>query len=96
VCALAHTLAVSSSPGVVYEGSNDGKTRAYSAETGAVLWAYDTIRDFAGVNGLTGHGSSISGAGGAVVAHGMLYVQAGYPPFYPSQYGNVLLAFGLP
>jgi len=96
VCALAHTPAVSSTPGVVYEGSNDGKMRAYSAQTGAVLWTYDTIRDFPGVNGLTGHGSSISGAGGAVVAHGMLYVQAGYAPFYPSTYGNVLLAFSLP
>ncbi|GGL00844.1 outer membrane protein assembly factor BamB family protein [Mangrovihabitans endophyticus] len=95
VCTLAHTPAVTTTPGVVYEGSNDGKMRAYSARTGAILWTYDTIREFAGVNGRTGYGSALSGSGGAVVAHGMLYVQAGYYPFYPSEYGNVLLAFGL-
>jgi polyvinyl alcohol dehydrogenase (cytochrome) len=94
VCTLAHTPAVSTTPGLVWEGSNDGKMRAYDARTGAVLWTYDTIRDFAGVNGLTGHGSSLSGNGGAVIAHGMVYVQAGYVPFYPSPYGTVLLAFG--
>jgi polyvinyl alcohol dehydrogenase (cytochrome) len=80
---------------VVWEGSNDGKMRAYSSKTGKVLWEYDTIRDFAGVNGLTGHGSAVSAGGGAVVANGMMYVQSGYPPFYPSGHGNVLLAFGL-
>jgi polyvinyl alcohol dehydrogenase (cytochrome) len=95
VCALAHTPAVTTSPGLVYEGSNDGKMRVYSSRTGAVLWEFDTIREFAGVNGRTGFGNAISGNGGAVVAHGMLYVQAGYWPAYPSDHGNVLLAFGL-
>ena len=95
VCALAHTPAVTTSPGLVYEGSNDGKMRVYAADTGSVLWEYDTIREFAGVNGLTGFGSAISGNGGAVVANGMLYIQSGYVPAYPSEHGNVLLAFGL-
>ncbi|WP_305784371.1 outer membrane protein assembly factor BamB family protein [Symbioplanes lichenis] len=95
VCARAHTPAVTTTPGLVYEGSNDGKMRVYSARTGAVLWTYDTLREFPGVNGITGFGSAISGNGGAVVAHGMLYVQAGYYPFYPSDHGPVLLAFGL-
>ncbi|MEV6301892.1 PQQ-binding-like beta-propeller repeat protein [Actinoplanes sp. NPDC051861] len=95
VCTLAHAPAVTTSPGVVFEGGNDGKFRAYSARTGAVLWQFDTIREFAGVNGLTGYGSALSGNGGAVVANGMVYVQAGYWPFYPSPYGNVLLAFSL-
>ncbi|ALG15381.1 PQQ-binding-like beta-propeller repeat protein [Kibdelosporangium phytohabitans] len=95
ICARAHTPAVSTSPGLVYEGSADGKMRIYDARDGAVRWEFDTIRDFAGVNGLTGRGSAISGNGGAVIANGMLYVQAGYSPFYPSDHGNVLLAFGL-
>ena len=60
-----------------------------------MLWEFDTLREFAGVNGLTGFGSAISGNGGAVVSNGMLYVQAGYYPFYPSEHGNVLLAFSL-
>ncbi|WP_020672242.1 PQQ-binding-like beta-propeller repeat protein [Amycolatopsis nigrescens] len=95
ICALAHTPAVTTSPGLLYEGSNDGTMRIYSSHTGEVLWEYDTIRDFPGVNGRTGHGSALSGNGGAVVAGGMLYVQAGYWPSYPSEHGTVLLAFGL-
>lgn len=94
-CALAHTPAVTTSPGLVYEGSTDGKMRIYAADTGAVLWQFDAVRDFAGVNGLTGHGVSISGNGGAVVSNGMLYIQAGYYPFYPTEHGYALLAFGL-
>ncbi|WP_026361375.1 PQQ-binding-like beta-propeller repeat protein [Amycolatopsis nigrescens] len=96
ICSLAHAPAVTTSPGVVYEGSNDGKFRAYSAETGKVLWEYDTVRDFAGVNGLTGHGGALAGSGGAVVSNGMVYVQSGYYPSYPSEHGTVLLAFALP
>lgn len=93
-CALAMQPAVSTSPGLVYEGSTDGKQRAFSARTGKVLWTYDTVRDFRGVNGLIGHGSQLAGGGGAVVSHGMLYAQSGYPQF-PSKHGFVLLAFGL-
>lgn len=94
-CARALTPTVTTSPGLVYEGSTDGKFRVFSSSTGRVLWTYDTIRDFAGVNGLPGRGSALSGNGGAVVSNGMVYVQSGYYPFYPSDKGQVLLAFGL-
>ncbi|MFL6120687.1 PQQ-binding-like beta-propeller repeat protein [Actinophytocola sp.] len=96
MCQLAHTPAVTTSPGLVYLGSMDGKFRVYSSRTGRVLWEYDTVRDFDAVNG-PGRGSAISGNGGAVVADGMVYVQSGYYPFYPSpsDKGYVLLAFGL-
>jgi polyvinyl alcohol dehydrogenase (cytochrome) len=96
MCMLAHTPAVTTSPGLVYLGSMDGKFRVYSSRTGDVLWEYDTVRDFAAVNG-AGRGSAISGNGGAVVADGMVYVHSGYYPFYPSpgDKGYVLLAFGL-
>jgi polyvinyl alcohol dehydrogenase (cytochrome) len=96
LCQLGHGQAVTTSPGVVYLGSTDGKVRAYSAATGAVLWQYDTVRDFAGVNGLPGRGGALSGGGGPVVAHGMVYAQSGYwLPEYPTDKGYVLLAFGL-
>ncbi|MFL6076896.1 MAG: PQQ-binding-like beta-propeller repeat protein [Mycobacteriales bacterium] len=95
VCWPAFTPAVSSTPGLVYEGNADGKMRIYSARTGDTLWQYDAVRDYDGVNGVPGHGSALSGNGGAVISHGMLYVQAGYYPYYPSDKGHVLLAFGL-
>ncbi|TCO62087.1 PQQ-binding-like beta-propeller repeat protein [Actinocrispum wychmicini] len=97
LCVPAHPGAATGSPGLVWEGSDDGKIRAYSAKDGKVLWTYDTVRDFDGVNGVPGRGNAISAAGGAVVANGMLYVQAAGALFssYPSDRGNVLLAFGL-
>jgi len=70
----------------------DGKIRVFSAADGKVRWTYDAVRDYAGVNG---HGRGIGGNGGAVIVDGMMYVQAAYFPFYPSDKGGVLLAFGL-
>jgi len=95
LCELALTPAVSATPDLVYEGSADGKLRIFSAATGALRWQFDTVRDFAGVNGVPGRGSALSGNGGAVVSNGMLYVQSGYYPFYPTDRGYVLLAFAL-
>lgn len=95
LCMPIFTPAVSGSPGLIYEGSADGKFRVFSSRTGEVLYTFDAIRDFAGVNGVPGRGSALSGNGGAVVANGMVYVMAGYYPFYPTDKGTVLLAFGL-
>jgi polyvinyl alcohol dehydrogenase (cytochrome) len=94
-CAAAFTPAVTSSPGIVFEGNADGKIYAFSAATGALLWQYDTVREFQGINGVTGHGESVSGIGGAVLANGMLYVQSGYYPISASTEGPVLLAFSV-
>jgi polyvinyl alcohol dehydrogenase (cytochrome) len=93
-CTLSMMPAVSSTPGVVYEGSIDGKTRAFRSSDGALLWQYDTIRQYTGVNGLTASGGSISGNGGTVISHGMVYVQSGTTNFFGIP-GRVLLAFGL-
>ncbi|WP_328603378.1 PQQ-binding-like beta-propeller repeat protein [Amycolatopsis sp. NBC_00345] len=96
LCERAFPSAVSTTPGLVYEGSADGKMRIFSAADGRLLWQFDAVRDFQGVNGVTGMGRAIGANGGAVVVNGMLYVQAGYYPFYPSDgKGTVLLAFGL-
>jgi polyvinyl alcohol dehydrogenase (cytochrome) len=92
-CNLSHISAVTTTPGLVYEGSADGKMRIYRANDGQVVWEYDTIREYVGVNGATASGGSVSGNGGAVVANGMLYVQSGYYSFYGIP-GRVLLAFG--
>jgi len=96
ICVPGFTPAVSSSPGLVFEGNADGKMYAFSSGTGQLLWQYDTVRAFAGVNGAAGYGESLSGVGGAVVAGGMVYVQSGYYPISASSDGTVLLAFALP
>jgi polyvinyl alcohol dehydrogenase (cytochrome) len=95
-CDLAHPAAASTSPGLVWEGGVDGKFRAYDAKNGRVLWTFDTIQNFMGVNGIEGMGSALAGTGsGAVISRGMVYVQSGYGPEYSTEKGHVLLAFGL-
>lgn len=95
-CTPALPAAVTATPGVVWEGSRDGKMRAYDAATGRPLWQYDTVQRWLGTNGQSGMGGSISGSG-AVVSHGMVYVNSGYltsgSPFTGIQ-GSVLIAFG--
>ncbi|OLF19257.1 outer membrane protein assembly factor BamB family protein [Actinophytocola xanthii] len=96
LCAPAHGAPASSSPGLAWVGGVDGKLRAYDTRNGRILWSYDTVRVFNGVNGIEGMGSAITGTGGGtVVANGMVYVQSGYWPEYSTEKGHVLLAFGL-
>ncbi len=94
ICTVANLSAVTATPGLVYEGGMDGKMRIYRAEDGQILWQYDTVREFTGVNHVTGPGGAIAAHGGAVVAHGMLYVRSGYFTWF-GMTGRVLLAFGL-
>jgi polyvinyl alcohol dehydrogenase (cytochrome) len=74
---------------VVFSGSLDGHLRAYDANTGDIIWDFDTARDFKTVDGVPAHGGSLNGAGPTVVS-GMVYVNAGYNN---AMGGNVLLAF---
>jgi polyvinyl alcohol dehydrogenase (cytochrome) len=92
-CSPAILAAISVIPGVVFAGANDGGVRAYSTKDGAILWEYDTNREFETVNGVPAHGASISGAGPAIVG-GMLYINSGYGGL-GGRAGNVLLAFGI-
>jgi len=78
-------------PGVVFSGALDGHLRAYSSQTGEVLWDFNTARNFPTVNGVPAHGGSLNGPG-PVVAGGVLYVNSGYGRFGEAP-GNVLLAF---
>jgi len=92
-CSPAQSAAVTALPGAVLSGSIDGALRAYSAETGAILWEFDTNREFETVNGVPASGASMIGPGAAVVG-GMVYVNSGYGAF-GGRPGNVLLAFGV-
>lgn len=92
-CGPAQSAALTAIPGVVFSGSADGGVRAYAAETGDVLWTFDTNGPFVTVNGVEAAGGSIDGPG-PVVAGGMLYVTAGNAGFVGTP-GNVLLAFAV-
>jgi polyvinyl alcohol dehydrogenase (cytochrome) len=90
-CGLAQSAAVTLMPGIVFSGSADGGIRAYSTETGEIVWTFDTNRSFDTVNGIPANGGSIDGPG-VTIAAGMLYVTAGSDAF-SGMPGNVLLAF---
>ena len=93
-CTAAQSAAVTGIPGVLFSGANDGALRAYSTANGAILWEFDTNREFPSVNGVPARGASMQGPG-AAVADGMVYVNSGYGAF-GGRPGNVLLAFGVP
>lgn len=90
-CSPAQQAAVTVIPGVVFSGAMDGHLRAYGTEDGEILWDYDTGRDFVAVNGVPGHGGSLSVAG-PVIAGGMVFAISGYDQA-GAALGNVLLAF---
>ena len=92
-CSPAQPGAVTQIPGVVFTTSNDGYVRAHATDDGRLLWQFDTVREFATVNGTPARGGSIDGPG-PVIADGMVFVNSGYPRNGGIP-GNVLLAFGV-
>lgn len=90
-CNAAQSAAITVIPGAVLSGSFDGGIRAYSTKDGAVLWEFDTNREFLTVNGIRARGASLNGPAPVVVG-GMMYVNSGD---YRARPGNVLLAFGV-
>ncbi|MFT4564164.1 MAG: polyvinyl alcohol dehydrogenase (cytochrome) [Gammaproteobacteria bacterium] len=94
MCSPAQTAAVSGIPGVIFAGAMSGHLRAFDSDTGAVLWTYDTAREFKTVNGAKGQGGAID-ATGPVITDGWVYVVSGYSK-WGGLPGNVLLAFALP
>jgi len=90
-CSPALSAAIGLIPGVVFAGGVSGYMRAYATDDARLLWEFDTVRDYATVNGVPGHGGAIDGPG-PVVVNGMLYVNSGYAQ-WSGVPGNVLLAF---
>lgn len=80
-------------PGAVFAGHLDGWLVAYDGETGKTLWSYDTTAEVEGVNGLTGRGGGMSGAGPLVV-DGHVITNSGYGLYFHEP-GNVLLVFSV-
>jgi polyvinyl alcohol dehydrogenase (cytochrome) len=92
-CSPAQSAAVTAITGAVFSGSVDGHMRAYSTQTGKVLWDFDTEREFETVNGKPAHGGSLDAAGPAVV-NSMVFFNSGYGQ-WGGMPGNVLLAFSV-
>ena len=93
-CSRAQSAAVTLIPGVVFSGSEDGHFRAYSTRDGTILWEYDTVVEYATVNGIEARGGSIDNGGPAVV-DGMVFTNSGYSHHGGIIPGNVLLAFSV-
>ena len=91
-CSAAQPAPVTVIPGVAFLGSWDGHVRAYDTKSGAIIWDFDTVRDFETVNGVKARGGSINSMAPAV-AGGMMYITAGYSG--TALPGNVLLGFSV-
>ena len=91
-CSAAQSAPVTLIPGVAFLGSWDGHIRAYSTNTGAIIWDFDTVQDFQSVNQVKAHGGSINSMA-PTIAGGMLYITAGYSG--TALPGNALLAFSV-
>lgn len=88
---VSYASATTAFPGVVLQGSSDGRVQAVSTTDGKLLWSFETMREFDTVNEVKAHGGSIS-APGPIVADGIVLVGSGYAILGGTP-GNVLLAF---
>jgi polyvinyl alcohol dehydrogenase (cytochrome) len=77
---------------LAFLGSWDGHIRAYETARGAIVWDFDTARDFQAVNGVKARGGSIVSMA-PVAAGGMLFITSGYSG--NGMPGNALLAFSV-
>lgn len=93
-CEPGISAAATAFPGAVMAGGMDGNVRAYDKKTGAIIWTFDTARDFETLSGEVAHGGSIGGAVGPVFKDGMMYMNSGYGVYFHMP-GNLLLAFEL-
>jgi polyvinyl alcohol dehydrogenase (cytochrome) len=80
-------------PGALFAGHMDGRIRAYDADTGQVLWSFDTSQPLPTLSGKPGVGGSVGG-GGPVVHDGMVYTNSGYGLYFHMP-GNLLAAFSV-
>jgi polyvinyl alcohol dehydrogenase (cytochrome) len=67
------SAATTAIPGAAFSGAWDGTLRAFSTEDGHIVWEYNTVQEYATVNGVAARGGSM-GAPGPTVAGGMLFV----------------------
>ena len=76
-CRTGLSAAITGIPGAILAPGLDGVLRAFSDETGKLLWAFDSTVATQAVNGLEAQGGTLD-AGGVVATHGMLIFNSGY------------------
>ena len=79
----------------MFIGVLDGTIRAYHADTGERLLLWDSVREYEGVNGLSGKGGTF-GNGGPVISGRYLYINSGFNMLNVGIPGNVLLSLEIP
>ena len=93
-CDPGLSAAVSVIPGVVFAGGFDGMLKAYAADSGEVIWSFNTNDRFVSVSGEMAKGGSIE-SDGPVIHEGHVLVNSGYL-FGGRMAGNALLVFAPP
>jgi polyvinyl alcohol dehydrogenase (cytochrome) len=91
-CAIGYSQAITATPELVLAGNSDGWLRLFDADSGELLWRYDTKTPVMTVNGVQASGGSFGGGGGPIAYHGMLFAGSGYAKVGLFA-GNVLFAF---
>ncbi|HET9219506.1 MAG TPA: PQQ-binding-like beta-propeller repeat protein [Terriglobia bacterium] len=81
-------------PGVVFQGSSNGRLYAVSTADGKSIWDFNTAQEFQTVNGVTARGGAITSTG-ATIANGRVFITSGYAISSGNSGGNVLLSFGI-
>jgi polyvinyl alcohol dehydrogenase (cytochrome) len=91
-CSRGVSQAITAIPGAVIAGHLDGRLRIYARQDGRLLWEKNLLGEYQTVSGETAVGGAFSG-GGVLVAHGLVYVNAGYG-YNGHIPGNALVVLG--
>ena len=93
-CLAGYGGSVTATGGLVIAGDDAGHLRIFQAANGQVIWEAATNQTFITVNGVPGHGGSISGGVAPIAYKGSVIVPSGYG-FASKLPGNVLLVYGV-
>jgi polyvinyl alcohol dehydrogenase (cytochrome) len=92
-CNSGLSAAIAATSDLVFAGGLDGYLRAFDANTGSIVWQFDTFGEFPAVNAPMAQGGTID-VHGPMIAGDMVFIQSGYAA-QSLQGGNALLAFAL-
>lgn len=92
-CREAYSAPASSAADVVFAGSLNGHLFAHDAETGELIWEYDSNREYKTINQVEARGGSMD-ATGPVFSGDYMIVNTGYATF-GQMGGNTMLVFRL-